>query len=51
MRRDFAKKSYAARQGYYLVTVWEKNVKDDPEKTKEWLLIKIKSNIVETKND
>lgn len=51
IRRDFAKKGYAAKQGYYLVTIWEKSVKDSPAKTKEWLLDKIKSNIVETKND
>jgi very-short-patch-repair endonuclease len=51
IKRDFAKKHFAAKEGYYLVTVWEKDIKDNPQKTKDWVLSKIKSNIVEIKND
>jgi very-short-patch-repair endonuclease len=51
IKRDFAKKAFAAKQGYYLVTLWEKDIKENLQKTKEWLLNKIKSNLVEIKND
>lgn len=51
IRRDFAKKGFAAKQGYYLVTIWEKDIKEKSEKIKEWLLSKIKFNIVEKKHE
>jgi len=51
VRRDFAKKGFAAKQGYYLVTIWEKDIKEKYEKIKEWLLNKIKFNIVEKKHE
>lgn len=43
-RRDFAKKAYAKKMGYYLITVWEIDVKQRPEETREWILGKIKKN-------
>lgn len=46
MRRDFAKKGFAIKAGYYLITLWEKNIKENPEKTRDWLLGKIKQNLV-----
>ena len=47
IRRDFAKKGFASKQGYYLITVWEKDINENSEKTKSWVLGKIKTNIVE----
>lgn len=51
IRRDFAKKDFAKRQGYYLITVWEKRIKENPEDTKQWVLGKIRSNMMEVSND
>lgn len=42
MRRDFAKKAYAAKMGYYLITVWELDLKQKTDQTLNWLLGKVK---------
>lgn len=40
-RRDFAKKAYATRMGYYLITIWELDIKTRADETKAWLLKKV----------
>lgn len=42
MRRDFAKKSCAKERGYKQITVWENDINLDEEKSKMWLLKKVK---------
>lgn len=51
LRRDFAKKNHAKQQGYYLITVWEKDIKETPEKIKDWILNKIQTNIIKNTNE
>jgi hypothetical protein len=45
MRRDFAKKNYAAKNGFVLKTYWELDMKTDIEQVKE----KIKKDIEQCK--
>ena len=53
IRRDFAKKAHAKNQGYYLVTIWEKDINDDLERIKNWIINKIQLNLIteEIKNE
>jgi very-short-patch-repair endonuclease len=41
-RRDFAKKAFAAKMGYYLITIWELDINQRKIEIVEWLLKKVK---------
>jgi G:T-mismatch repair DNA endonuclease (very short patch repair protein) len=42
IRRDFAKKAYASKMGYYLITLWELDLKQKPVEMNQWLLKKVR---------
>lgn len=50
IKRDFAKKAAAKHEGYYQITVWEKDFREKPEHVREWLLSKISQNYEVIKN-
>jgi very-short-patch-repair endonuclease len=45
IKRDFAKKAFSSREGYYQITLWENDIKKTPNEIKDWMLKKINDNM------